>query len=317
MIMAKGIVSVFKRYKSLGILIILLIGFGIFKPSFYTEENLQNLMLKASITGIIGFGMTFCLIAGEFDMSVGSILTLSGIVFAMMLNSMGFVAALIATILLGACLGLINGTLVTRMKLSSFIATLGVMIAYKGLALVIGGGNPIRVVNPTALAISNYRIAGNTIYPFLFILAGLACGYVLMRTQTGRNIYAVGGSAEVAKHSGLNVSFYKTLAFVLVGVASAIAGILTCTRLQSATAIAGNDVNLTVISSVIIGGTKPTGGSGGALESFIGLMIIAIVKQGLDLLGVSGYYQQVVQGLLTVIIIGSASYFTYRNTSTM
>lgn len=317
MMIATNMRSAVKRYKSLAILALLLLAVAIARPSFFGGDNLRNLFLRVSMQGIIGFGMTFCLIAGEFDMSVGSILTLGGIVFAIALERMGFVAALAVTVLTGVLVGLINGTLIARMRLSSFIGTLGAMYAYKGLALIISKGNPIRVVDPTAIAISEFRLFGNTIFPFLFIFAGICSAYVLMRTQTGRNFYAVGGNAEVAKYSGLNVAFYKTLAFVIVGVASALAGALTSIRLQSATSIAGNDINLTVVSSVIIGGTKPSGGSGGAIESFIGLMILAVVEQALDVLGISGYYQQVVQGFLTVAIIGASSYSSYRKVSSV
>lgn len=307
-----GIVSFVKRYKSVAILFVLLLVMAVVRPVFYAGSNLRNVFLKVSIQGIIGFGMTFCLIAGEFDMSVGSILTLSGIIFATLLQRMAFLPALLITLLAGVVMGLINGTLVGRLKLSSFIATLGAQYVYKALALIISKGNPVRVENATAVAISNLRIAGNTIFPFLFILIGLVCAYVLKRTRVGRNIYATGGNAEVAANSGIRTVFYKTVAFVIVCVASAFAGCLMTIRLQSATTIAGDDTSLTVISSVIIGGTSPAGGVGSAFESFIGLMIIAIITTSLDLMNISGYYQQVVQGLLTVAIIGATSYSNYR-----
>lgn len=304
-----------RRYKSVAILAVLLLVVGIVQPSFFSGANIRNLFLKVSIQGIIGFGMTFCLIAGEFDMSVGSILTLCGIVFATLLERISFLPALLLTLIIGIVLGAINGTLVARMKLSSFIATLGAMYAYKGLALLISQGNPIRVSDPTAISISNVRIGGNTIFPFLFILVGFISAYVLQRTRVGRNIYATGGNAEVAKNSGINIGRYKTMAFMIVCGSAALAGALMTIRLQSATSIAGDDTNLTVISSIIIGGTSPAGGVGSAFESFIGLIIIGTVTTALDIMNISGYYQQVVQGILTVVIIGAASFSNYRKTS--
>ena len=310
----KKIVTFFKRYKSLVILLALLLFMAVAKPSFYRVANLRNVLLKVSIQGVIGFGMTFALVAGEFDMSVGSILTLSGILFATLLQSMGFFPAVLLTLGAGAVMGMINGTLVSRLRVNSFIATLGAQYIYKAVALLISGGSPIKADNAMVVALSNLRIGGNTIFPLVFLLTGIAAAYVLKRTRVGRNIYATGGNTEVAANSGINVKFYKTLVFVIVCCASALAGILMTIRMQSATTIAGDDTSLTVISSVIIGGTSPAGGVGGAFESFIGLIAIAIVTSSLDLLGISGYYQQVAQGFLTVAIIGAISYSNYRKT---
>lgn len=315
--MKDKIISFFKRYKSVAILLILLLLMAIVNPMFFKASNIRNVFLKVSIQGIIGFGMTFALIAGEFDMSVGAILTLSGIIFAALLPTVGFFPALLITLCCGVVMGLINGTMIARLKLSSFIATLGAQYVYKAIALIISQGKPIRIEDSIAIAISELRIGKSTIFPFLFILAGVITFYVLNRTRLGRNIYATGGNTEVAANSGINTKFYKTIAFVIVCTASALAGILMSIRLQSATTIAGDDTSLTVVSSVIIGGTSPAGGVGGAFESFIGLLIIAIVTANLDLLGISGYYQQVVQGLLTVLIIGATSYSNYRKTSSV
>ena len=306
-----------KRYKSLAILLILLILVAVLNPGFFRSANIRNVLLKVSIQGIIGFGMTFALIAGEFDMSVGSILTLSGIIFASLLESMGFFPALLITLCCGAVMGLINGTLISRLKLSSFIATLGTQYVYKAIALIISQGKPIRISDPVAMAIGSFRIGKSTIFPLLFLVAGVITAYVLNKTRLGRNIYATGGNTEVASNSGINTKLYKTIAFVIVCTASALAGVLMSIRLQSATTIAGDDTSLTVVSSVIIGGTSPAGGVGGAFESFIGLLIIAVVTANLDLMGISGYYQQVVQGALTVLIIGATSYATYRKTKSV
>lgn len=308
------LLSFLKHYKAVMILAVLLLFMAVIKPNFYNPANIRNLFLKVSIQGIIGFGMTFTLIAGEFDMSVGSVLTLSGIIFATLLPSMGFFLASLVTLVAGVLMGLFNGLLVSRLKLSSFIATLGSLYVFKAVALMISQGDPIKISDQVAVAISNFRIGRNTVFPFIFLLAGIVTHYMLKRTRTGRNIYAVGGNMDVAANAGINVPFYKTLVFVIVCTASALAGILMTLRLQSATTIAGDDISLTVVSSVIIGGTSPAGGVGGAFESFIGLIIIAVVTSSLDLLGISGYYQQVVQGFLTVLIIGVTSYSTYRKT---
>lgn len=307
----------FRRYKSLAILIVVFAAASVGSPAFLTVSNMRNLFLRVAIQGIIGFGMTFALIAGEFDMSVGSVLTLSGICFAKFLQTMAFLPAVLLVLAIGGVIGILNGTIIARLRLSSFIGTLGAMYAYKGVALMLSQGNPVKVSDPFALAVSNLRIYGNTVFPMLFILIGLVCWYVLARTRLGRNIYATGGNAEVATNSGINVRFYKTISFVFVVTSAALAGILMTIRLQSATPIAGDDTNLVVVSSVIIGGTSPAGGTGSIPESFLGLLIIGVVTIALDIMNISGYYQQVVQGFLTVVIIGASSYANYRKVSSI
>lgn len=311
------IIGFFRRYKAVAILLATLLIMVIVKPSFFRPVNLRDMLMKVSIQGVIGFGMTFALIAGEFDMSVGSILTLSGILFATFLGFMSFLPAVILTLLCGTIMGLINGTLVARLRVNSFIATFGAQYVYKAVALMISDGNPIKISNSTAVAVSNFRIAGNSIFPLVFFVVGIISAYVLKRTRTGRNIYATGGNPEVAANSGINVQHYKTLVFIIVCCSAALAGVLMTLRMQSATTIAGDDTSLTVISSDIIGGTSPAGGVGGAFESFIGLLIIAVITSSLDLIGISGYYKQVAQGFLTVLIIGAISYSNYHKTSSI
>ncbi len=306
-----------KTYKSLMILAaIVILAFVLSGGRSLTAANLQNLMLQVSIQGIVGFGMTFTLLCGEFDLSVGSVLTLCGIVFAKCVGVMHFPFAVLAALFTGVLLGLINGILVSGMGLSSFIGTLGSSYVFKGIAELISNGKPTSVSGSEfAVAVSRFKIAGFAVFPYLFLLTGLICAYILMYTRFGRNIYATGGNYEVAKNTGIRVKFYKMMSFVIVCTLAAAAGILLTIRLQSATPIAGENLNLLVISSIIIGGTSTTGGVGNIQMSLIGLFIVGVLTNTLDLLGVSGYYQQVVQGLLTVTVIGTASYTNYRNTS--
>lgn len=304
-----------KEQKSFVILVIVIIFAACASSMFFTIDNLQNLFLQISIQGIISFGMTFTLIAGEFDMSVGSNLTLCGILFAQLLSYISFGLAIIVVLLFAAALGLINGILVAKLGVCSFIGTLGTMYAYKGLALMLSQGQPVPARTEEVLQVSNMQIGGFSIFPVIFIIVGLISAYVLTRTQFGRNIYAVGGNAEVANNSGISVVFYKTMSFVIVGVTAGLAGILLTMRLQSATPIAGDSLNLIVISSIIIGGTSPAGGVGSIPKSFIGLMIIGVLTNLLSLIGLSGYYQQVIQGAMTVAIIGATSFANYRKVS--
>lgn len=308
-----------KDYKSLPILIVIVISAAVLTSGRSLEKgNLQNFMLQVSIQGIVGFGMTYSLLCGEFDLSVGASLTTCGIIFAKICNLWGFCPALLVTMALGAVFGLFNGLLVNRLGLSSFIGTLGSSYIFKGLGQIISQGQPTSVgSNATAIMISNLRIGGFAIFPFIFLLVGLICTYHLKFTRFGRNIYATGGNFEVAKNSGIKVDFYKMMSFVIVAVSAAIAGVLTTVRLQSATAIAGDNLNLQVIGAVIIGGTSTTGGVGNIPMSFLGLMTMGVLINTLSVMGISGYWQQVIQGLMIVIVIGSSSYANYRKTSSV
>lgn len=308
-----------KDYKSLPILIVILIIATILTGGKSLEKgNLQNLMLQVSIQGIVGFGMTYSLLCGEFDLSIGAILTTCGIIFAKLCNLWGFLPAMAVTLVVGAVMGLFNGFLVNKLGLSSFIGTLGSSYIIKGIGQIISQGQPTSVGNnATAVFLSNLKIGGFAIFPFIFILVGLICTYHLRYTRFGRNIYATGGNYDVAKNSGINVDFYKMASFVIVCVSAAFAGVLTTVRLQSATAIAGDNLNLQVIGAVIIGGTSTTGGVGNIPMSFLGLLTMGVLINTLSVMGISGYWQQVVQGLMMVIVIGSSSFANYRKTSSV
>lgn len=313
------VVSFLKDYKSLPILILFIImAVTLTNGKSLSAANIQNLMTQVSIQGIVGLGMTFALLCAEFDLAVGSIYTCSGILFAQCLQVMGFFPALLITLLLGVVLGFCDGFVVNKMKIPAFVGTLGTSYIYKGMAKIMSDGQPISVSNnKVVIALSNANILGFSVFPYIFFSVTVICVYVLKRTRFGRNIYATGGNYEVAKNSGINVDFYKIMSFVICGVSSALAGVLLAVRLQSATPIAGDDLNLVVIGAVIIGGTRTDGGIGSAQKSLIGLLIFGVLINTMDVLGIAGYYQQVVRGIMTVAVIGGTSYVTYRKTSSL
>lgn len=315
----KKIVRFIKDYKSLPILLVIIIIAAVLTGGKSLEKgNLQNLMLQVSIQGIVGFGMTYSLLCGEFDLSIGAILTTCGIIFAKVCNQFGFLPGVVAALIVGAIFGLFDGFLVNKMGIPSFIATLGSSYIFKGIGQVISQGQPTSVAsNNIVVAMGNVRIAGFSIFPFIFIFVGIICAYHLKYTRFGRNIYATGGNFEVAKNSGIRVDYYKIMSFVIVCVSAALAGVLTTVRLQSATAIAGDNLNLTIIGAVIIGGTSTVGGVGNIPMSLFGMLIMGILTNTLSVMGISGYWQQVVQGMIMVIVIGYSSYANYRKTSSV
>lgn len=309
----------FKTYKSLFVLAaFFVLAFVMSGGRSLSATNLQNLMLQVSIQGIVGLGMTFTLLCGEFDLSVGAVYTFCGIIFAKCVGVMPFVPALLITLAAGALMGLINGVVIAKLGLSSFIGTLATSYVFEGIGQLVSNGEPTSVsASETVVALSKFRIGGFAIYPYVFLLTALICFYILKYTRFGRNIYATGGNYEVAKNSGINVVFYKIMSFVIVCMLTALAGVLLTVRLQSATPIAGDSLNLIVISSIIIGGVSTAGGIGNIQMSVIGLLIVGVLVNTMDILGISGYYQQAVRGFMIVIVIGATSYSNYRNTSSV
>ena len=308
-----------KEYKSLIVLVAVIIISAILTAGkTLSFSNLKNLFMQVSIQGIVGLGMTFSLLCAEFDLAVGSVLTASGMVFALCLQSMSLGVSIVVSLFAGAIMGLIDGMIICKMKINSFIATLATSYIFKGIAQMICDGQSIGIRdNAAALTFSKIELFGLPIYFYIFIFLTIVCIYVLSRTRFGRNIYATGGNYEAAKKSGIKVDFYKIMTFVIVGLSAAIAGILLTTRLQSATPIAGDSLNLAVIGAVIIGGTSTYGGVGSVQKSVIGLFIFGVIINTMDVMKVSGYFQQVVRGALTVVIIGLTCYLNHRKDKSM
>ena len=278
--------------------------------------NLQNFALQVSIQGIVGFGMTFCLLCGQFDLSIGAVYTLCGIIFAKCLSFMPFVPALIIAIIMGGLMGLLNGCVVQKLGLGPFVGTLSTGYLYEGISKIISEGKPVSIGSNSFIAsLGKMRIAGLSIFPYIFILVGIVCFYILTYTRFGRNIYATGGNYEVAKNTGIRVDFYRVMSFAIIGALAGLAGSCLAVRLQSATPIAGDSLGLIALSSVMIGGTKSSGGVGNIQMSLLGLLLIGVLVNAMDLLGIAGYYQQVVRGLITAAVIGTTSYSTYKNQS--
>lgn len=300
------------KRKTLLILILMFILPALSVPHFFTSYNIINLLVQVSLNGVIACGMTFALIAAEFDLSVGSVMACSGIIMVLLIPELGFFGGVAAALLASALMGLINGLLVSKARINSFIATLGTMTLYKGIAMKLSDGKPIHTDNPIVVALGEYKLFGIPIYPIVFLLICMIGVYVLNRTRFGRNVFATGGNKEVTKNSGINVSFYKTMVFVIVCITSGVAGVLLVFRLNAASAITGDSTSLLVISGIIVGGTSTAGGDGSMSRSIIGMFILAIIANALDLAGIYSYYQMAVTGALTVVIIGTASYFNYR-----
>lgn len=298
-------IDVKQLIKNNGILIVLLLiclGLAILSPYFLTVNNILNIIRQSSIYGVIAVGMTFVILTGGIDLSVGSILALSGAIAAGLMKNNGvapLVAALIA-LLVGAGIGLINGLLVTVGRIAPFVVTLGMVTIARGLTLIYTKGYPISGFGPGFRKLGGGYVLGIPIPVIIFIAAVLIAWFILNHTRLGRYTYAIGGNEETVKLSGINVKFYKTMVYVIVGLMSSLSALILSARLNSAEAVAGQGYELDVIAAVVIGGTSLSGGRGSIIGTLIGALLIGTINNGMNLLGISPYFQQVVKGALII-----------------
>ncbi|MBA4347806.1 MAG: hypothetical protein C0413_03025 [Clostridiales bacterium] len=276
-----------------------------FKTNFYTSYNLLNVLKDAAVNEIIAFGVTLTVIAAGCDLSVGGVMCLSGIVSIKLINGgMDIWLAVIIAVLCGALVGFINGFLVVQQKTEAFIITLGIGMLIKGVNQQLTDAHPVSCTNMEYMKIANGKIGG--VVPNLalyMIVIGLLVYALLRFTSYGRNLYALGGDYDVAKYSGINVVATKWTAFVLSGTMAAVAGVLLSSKLNTGSSIYGDDTALMVNCGVVVGGTSFAGGVGGILQSFIGLMVLQLLGNCMNMLGIAPYIQQVCQGVVIVAII--------------
>ncbi len=270
-------------------------------PQFLGMANLTNVVRQVSINGILAVGVTFVLLTGGVDLSLGSVVALTGVAAAHLAHPGDFPLAIpvMAGLLAGAACGGVNGLVVTRGSVPPFIATLGMMTVARGLALVLSNGRPVSNMSPAMT-----RIAGDCAHvpiPTL-ILAAVALGawWMLRNTRQGRYLYAVGGNGQAARAAGINVRGVKFLAYMLCGALAGLAGVVLAARITTGQPNAGTAYELDAIAAVVIGGTSLSGGVGGVGGTLLGVLLMGVIGNGLDLLNVSSYYQLIIKGIIIV-----------------
>ena len=273
-------------------------------PHFLTVSNLLNVLEQTSINAVIAAGMTFVIISAGIDLSVGSLVAVAGVVLAAALHAGAPIPiALAASLAVGFGFGLLNGLAITLGRLPPFIATLGMMSIARGCALLFTEGRPVSGFDPSFRSIATARLAGIPAPVFVTIAVYMVAHFVLSETRFGRYVYSMGGNEEATRLSGVNVRLHKTLVYGVSGLASAVAAILLTARLNSAQPIAGIMYELDAIAATVIGGTSLMGGEGGLGGTIIGALIMGVVRNGLNLLGVSSFVQQIVIGLVIVFAV--------------
>jgi len=297
-----------EEYKSLIGLIVLIGIVGVLSPSFFTVANLLNVLRQTSINGVIAAGMTFVILTGGIDLSVGSILGFSGAVAASCLASgQSMLVTIILTLVIGSGVGLINGIIISKGKLQPFIVTLATMTILRGATLVFTDGKPISLGSGTS-AIAFSKIGGGTIFGIptpvvIMIFAFAICYYILTQTKMGRYTYALGGNEEATRLSGLNADRIKMFVYTISGLLASVAAIIITSRLFSAQPNAGDGYELDAIAAVVLGGTKLAGGKGKITGTIIGALIIGVLSNALNLLNVSSYFQMIAKGVVILIAV--------------
>nr|WP_203618534.1 substrate-binding domain-containing protein [Streptomyces bauhiniae] len=285
-------------------LIVLIVALSALSGDFLTTDNLLNIGVQAAVTAILAFGVTFVIVAAGIDLSVGSVAALTSTVLAWSATQSGMPVALavVLAIATGVGAGLVNGFLIAYGKLPPFIATLAMLSVARGLSLVISGGVPIAF--PASVSHLGDTLGGWLPAPVLVMVAmGLIAALVLGRTYIGRSMYAIGGNEEAARLSGLRVNRQKLAIYALSGVFAAVAGIVLAARLGSAQPQAADGYELDAIAAVVIGGASLAGGTGKASGTFVGALILAVLRNGLNLLNVSAFWQQVVIGVVIALAV--------------
>ncbi|MFF6985716.1 substrate-binding domain-containing protein [Streptomyces sp. NPDC010273] len=301
---ASGIRRLLLDNGALTALIVLVIAMSALSGDFLTTDNLLNVGVQAAVTAILAFGVTFVIVSAGIDLSVGSVAALSATVLAWSATQHGVpvVLAVILAIATGIAAGLVNGFLIAYGKLPPFIATLAMLSVARGLSLVISQGSPIAF--PDSVSHLGDTLGGWLPVPVLVMIAmGLVAAFVLGRTYIGRSMYAIGGNEEAARLSGLRVSRQKLAIYALSGVFAAAAGIVLASRLSSAQPQAADGYELDAIAAVVIGGASLAGGTGKASGTLIGALILAVLRNGLNLLSVSAFWQQVVIGVVIALAV--------------
>lgn len=318
----KSIGSIIGEYGAFLALIVLVVVISIISPEFRTADNFMTLLRQACFNGLIAFGMTCVILSDGIDLSVGSTFALSAIICAeMLIHGVPAPVAILAALLVGTALGVVSGLLVAKGRLQPFIATLITMTAYRGFAMIITDGKPISRLSASIesesgeflfkmLAKGNLEFgpAENPWFSIpipviILVLTLVIFWFILHKTTFGRRIYATGSNAKCANLVGVNTSKTKISVYAISGFLSALAGLIMISRLDSAQPTLGSGYELDAIAAVALGGTSMSGGRGKIIGTFAGVLIIAVLTNGMNILGVKSYYQEVIKAVVILVAV--------------
>ena len=310
---AGGFGSYAQKYGILIALVLACVVLALINENFLSARNILNVLRQTSINGVLAIGMTFVILTRGIDLSVGSVVALTGVVAASFAttSTAGFIPgapypallALAIGVAVGMLAGSVSGLIVARFRVPAFVATLGMLSAARGLTLLYSGGRPIPALTDTFRWIGTGDVLGVPVPIFVLLAVFAGAHFVLTQTRFGRHVYAVGGNPHAAKVSGLPVTRIRFIVYVISGGLAGLAGMILAARTGSALPQAGIAYELDAIAAVVIGGTSLAGGVGRVSGTLIGALLIGVMNNGLDLMGVESYYQQVIKGFLIVAAV--------------
>jgi ribose transport system permease protein len=301
--MTSALKTAARELRAIWMLLLVGIVLSFASPVFLTRSNLLNVGLATSVVALLAIGQTYVIVLAEIDLSVGSALGFSAMVTALTLRHHGLWLGLLAGLAAGAVIGVVNGLLVTRARMPSFIATLATMSILAGLTLQLSSGDPVAVTDYSFQGIGQDYLGGIPVPVWLMVVAYLLFGVVLARTGYGRFVYATGDNLEAARLSGIRTQRVKVAAFAVSGLLAALGGFILTARLSTAEPTAGTGYELESIAAVIIGGTSLAGGRGKLIGTLVGALVLGVIDNGMNLLNVSPFLQDVVKGVVILLAV--------------
>lgn len=283
--------------------VLLIIIFGSLEPSFLTPNNFSTLLRQSSILLIVSLAAGFVIMLGSIDLSLGTIIAVTGITSALYVNTLGYWVLLVGPSI-GLLIGMINGLTHVYAKIPSFLTTLGMMSILTGVGLIISKGTPIPIREQWFMKMTNSNLIGGI--PNIFVWAFsiyLVCIFIQHKTRLGRYIYAIGGGERVAELSGVPVKRMKVYTFMLAGFICGLAGILLTSRIGSASSQMGDSFLMEPIAAVVMGGTALTGGAGGVHKNILGVLVISVLSNGMDVVGIHPYIKTLVTGIVIIMAV--------------
>lgn len=298
--------------RMLGLALLIGIGLSFLSPYFLTQNNIFNILDQSVVIGIVAVGMTFVILTGGIDLSVGSVAGLTGVILGLALQRFGIPESILIAVMAGGAIGLFSGILIAYFGLAAFVVTLGVMAIARSLAYIFSGQTAISTIPPALSKIVYTTVAGvPTNVLFLGAVYVLAWAY-LTYTKGGRTIYAVGSNKEAARAAGLNVLFYSVLPYVVSGALAAVAVTFSMAQILSVDPLTGTAMELDAIAAVVIGGASLYGGRGSILGTLIGVLIMVMIRNGLNLMGVSPFWQGSAIGSIIIVALLAESILSRR-----
>ncbi len=290
----------------------------LFKPSFVTLNNIKNVLIDASIYGVSAMAMTIAIITGAFDLSLSANFAWAQIFFCFMLNAwgntgIGILGAFLVMLCTTVLVGVVNGLVIVLGRIPAFIATLGMSTIVKGFCLVFTAGDMIATDNAFVERIGKGTFLGISYLTYIFAVIVLIAWFVMRNTRYGRELYATGGNPVAAALSGINVKLCQFSTFVILGLAAGISGAMFVCQMRAGSVLYGTDLALTCVAATVVGGTPLTGGKGSVLRTVLGVLLIYVLYKGLGFLGLQGYYNTMIRGLVLLVVVAFDAFMTRKS----